>query len=450
MTQRRHSYVLILVAAATAILAQTAYAVTEKEAAEAARGGDFAAAASAYQTLVAQNPKSVSLRLQLADVLAKDRRWDQAVAEYGAVLKLQPNNTEAQRSIGTVRRWQGLMDEARRAYEKARAMDPKDPSAVLGLAATHSLDHDFAGAQKLYDEATQKWPQDGEVKQAAYDFRRQANPRVYVFYEDDLSFQTRQGGVAAPFGAREEIGAETQEESSLQSSTKAKIYVRTDKKLLYTHFFGLQHALDASARQSQYEYNQPVTGFGAIDNFREYRIRYTFPVTREQVVALRYTLRPTTLQLSQQSFNSHKLEAEVSSQWTPRFQTVLGTGWLRDLDGNAITTADLKNNSLLKAGFQVDVADRFQVSGKYITNPDLDNSIDSTRILQADYTFTGTLSGLARYRYDDYKQSADQTGYYLGLRFVPDSHWWTEFGAKSVERGTAKGTYALASVVYHF
>lgn len=448
MTPYRRS--VLILAATAAILSHAAYAVTEKEAAAAERAGNFAAAASAYRTLVAQNPRSVSLRLQLADALAKDRRWDEAVAEYETVLRLQPDNAVAQRGIGTVRRWQGHLDEARIAYNRARAMSPNDPSAVLGLAATHALDRDFAGARKLYDEAARKWPQDTEVRQAAYDFRRRASPRVYVFLEDDLSFEARQVGGAAPVGAREEFGAEYQEESSLQSATGAKVYTRTDQKLLYTHFFGFQHALDASMRRSSYEYAQPVTAFSAIDGFEEYRVRYTFPLIPEQVAALRYTLRPTTLKLSQQSFNSHKLEAELTSRWTPRFQTLLGTGWLRDLDENATTTSNLRNSNLVKAGFQADVNNRIQVSGKYITNPDLDNTIDDMLILQADYIFTPLISGLARYRADNYKQGADQTSYYFGLRFVPDSHWWTEFGAKFVERGAADGAYALASVVYRF
>lgn len=428
-------------------------AATQKEAADFAERGDFAAAARVYDTLVAKDPKSVALRLALADALAKDRQWDRAATEYEKAVQLNPRNVEALRGLGTVRRWQGHLPEARQAYEKARTVAPSDSETHLGLAATYRLDHDFAAAQRLYDDAQTRWPRDTDVQQTAYDFARERRPRVNIFYEDDLSFETRQLGLAVPFAGREEFGVEHQTEKRVQYQTGTETYTRTDNKLLYTHFFGLNHALDASARQAAYDYAQPITGTGfttAIDSFSEYRVRYTVPVTPEQIVAVRYSARPTKLMITGDSFTAHKLEGEITSQWTPRFQTLLGTGQLRDLDENATSKNDLVNNSLTKLGFQADLTNRFQVSAKYITNPDLDNTVKGTTLLQADYTFTGTISGLARHRADDYKQGDDQTSFYLGLRYVPNSHLWSEFGVKRVERGTENSIDPLVSVVYRF
>jgi len=444
------SYRLLLMIASIACLVAPALAVTEQEAERMARQGDFAQAAAAYRALLAQKPQSVPLRLALANTLARDFQWDGAIAEYEAVLRVSPKNIEALRGIGKIRRWQGHIEQSNQAYLQAQAHARNDPEPVLGLAAVQVLDHNFAEARQLYDQAAKKWPQDGDVRQAAYDFARQTNPRAYVFYEGDLSFTTKQAGLAVPFLARDEVGVDYQQEESFLSDTRARTYLRTDHKLLYTHFFGFNHTVDASVRQSRYTYDQPVTAFSAIDHFDEYRVRYTFPVTPEQIVAVRYAARPTTLKTSGQDFLSHKIEAEITSQWTPRFQTLLGTGWLRDLDANATSTSDMSTNILAKAGFQAVLSSRWQMSAKYITNPDLDNTVNSTRLLQADYSDSDVYSALARVRYDDYKQGADQTAYYLGVRIAPSSHLWSEVGAKYVKRGSNNGTYPLVSLVWRF
>ena len=431
----------------------SAHADTEQDAEDAASRGDFASAASAYEQLVAEYPASVALRLDFADALKGDRQWERAVDEYKSVIKRQPQNTEAMLGLGTVHRWQGNLDEAKRSYEKARELAPHNSIILLGLADTYALDHDYVEADKLYEQAQQLWPGDSAVQQAAYDFRRQRNPRLYLFWENDLSFEARQTGVILPFAAREEVGAEYQEETSIAPGLgNAKIYTRSDKKLFYTHYFGRNHMLDFSARASQYSYNVPdsALGYSAIDTYGEYRVRYTMPFTPEQVFAVRYTARPTTLKLTQDNFTAHKLEAELNSRWHPRFSTLLGGGWLRELDSNASSISELTNRSLFKAGVQWDATNRLSLGAKYITNPDLDNSMTSTAIAEASYSFSDTWSAIGRYRADDYKNGSDQTGYYLAARFVPSSKWWSEIGLKHAERGTMSGNYGLASVSYRF
>lgn len=434
-------------------VADAGKADVESEAADAARRGDFAAAASAYEQLVAENPTSVALHLALADALKKDRQWERAVTEYEAVLKRHPRNAEALLGIGTVRRWQGNIDEARRAYEQANALAPQNTNGLLGLAATYALDHDFVSADKFYEQAVQMWPGDSGVQQAAYDFRRQRNPRLYLFWEDDLSFESRQVGAIVPFAAREEVGAEHQEETSIAPNLgNAKIYTRSDNKLFYTHYFGNSHTFNLSARTSKYQYSVPdsALGFTAIDTYEEYRARYTMPLTPEQVLAVRYTARPTVLKLSQGSFTAHKLEAELNSRWLQSFSTLLGGGWLRDLDSDATSASQLTDRSLFKVGFQWDASNRLSLGAKYITNPDLDNSMSSTAIAEGGYSLSDSWSVLARYRTDDYKTGSDQASYYLAARFVPNSHWWSEIGLKHAERGSASGNYGLASVTYRF
>ncbi len=39
---------------------------------------------------------------------------------------------------------------------------------------------------------------------------------------------------------------------------------------------------------------------------------------------------------------------------------------------------------------------------------------------------------------------------YIGMRYVPNVHWWSEVGVKRVERGPDSGSYPLVSVVLTF
>ena len=446
-----------LVCALLAAAAPAWGATTEEEAARSAKEGRYEEAASAYRALIARNPAILRFRINLADVLAKERLWDEAIQEYEAALKISPQNAEARVGIGTVRRWQGHIEQSVQAYETARAAAPQDPAATLGLAGTYALDHDFSMARQLYGQAAAKWPTDAAAQQAAYDFARQVHPRAYLYFEDDLSFQDRIAGVATPFGSREDIAYEHQQELRFLSETGDKTFTRTDNRLIYTHTFGYQQTLEASVKHSTFAYepaavptSTAIPPFStSIDSFDEYRVRYAQPFTPEQVGSVRATLRPTTLFFGQK-FVSEKLEADVQSQWNPRLQTSFGTGVLHDLKDSAASESDLTYQVLWRAGAQYVISDRADVSFRYITNPDLDSSIYATTLLQTSYSYSSTYSGIFRLRYDDYKQADDQTSIYAGVRFTPSSHLWSEFGLKYAARGPRDGLFGLASVIWRF
>ncbi len=393
------------------------------------------------------------MHLELANVLRRDRQWERAASEYEAVLKVAPDNTEALRGIGTVRRWQGNIDKAKSAYEKARIVEPDNSDGLLGLAATYALDHDFLKAEELYQQAENTWPNDSSVHQEAYNFRRQGNPQLYLFWESGLSFETRQGGVAVPFAGREELGLDYQNAISFAPELDhAEIYTRKDKRLSITHYFGLNHLLELSARASKYQFNVPDSAleYSSIDTYNEYRIRYTFPFTPNNVFTVRYSARPTTLKLSQDNFTAHKVEGELDTRWTPTLSTLLGGGWLRDLDSNATVYTQRTNRSLVKLGFQWNATTRLSLGAKHITNPDLDNTMSATNIGEGSYSLSDSWSALGRLRMDDYKKGANQTSEYLAARFVPNSHWWSEFGVKHEKRGDVSGNYGLLSINYRF
>lgn len=371
-------------------------------------------------------------------------RWNSALQIYRDELAINEKNADAWRGIGRILRWQGHLDESRQAYEKAAALEPDNANAALGITRTYFLDHDFKQAAAGYASAQERWPQDEEVQQAAYDFAREKNPRIYGRYERDLTFRTKTYGAGLPLLSREDIQLEYVEDESLGQ------YVRKDQKITYAHYFGLNHFLEFRYRKSDYSYFAPVTDFSAIDKFDEYRLRYAYPFTPEQVGTVSYTYRPTTLETTQQSYDSTKIELELRSQWSPRFTTLVGAGQLRELNSNPTTTSDLRNTSLVKVGVDYMLTQKAQVAATYITNPDLDNSIKSKTLLLLSYQWRDNLSSLLRYRYDDYKQGGNQRIYSLALRYTPDAHVWVEVGALSATRAGRSGVYPQATLIYKF
>jgi hypothetical protein len=404
----------------------------------------FADAAIEFAKQVEKSPKDVKLRLRYAEALSYSRQWPEAIEQYQTVLELDPKNSEAKRSLGGLYRWSGDIDHSIQSYNAALEQNPKDVSAQLGLAATYRLDHDFKLATETYAQAEKQAPQDANIKQDVYNFKRDKNPRAYGYYEKGLTSTSIWGGVAVPFLSREEVGYEYQDE------IRTDIYTRSDHKVGYRHYFGYNHDFEFRYRASTFNYDNPVSAFAAIDTFDEYRFAYLVPVTVNHAIRARYTFRPTTLKTTGSTFDSHKVEAELRSTWTPRFNTVLGTGWLRDLPEDAVNTSQLTENSLVVAKLEGTVGSDTQLSASYITNPDLDNSIDRTFILQAGQGINADFSWLARYKIDDYKIGDDESSLYGGLRYIPNAHLWSEFGLKYADDGTDTGIYPLASVVWKF
>ena len=402
----------------------------------------YAEAASEYAKRVEKSPKDVKLRLRYAEALAYSRQWPQAIEQYKAVLQQDPKNSEAKRSLGSVYRWSGDIDNSIEYYNAALKQNPKDISAQLGLAATYRLDHDFKRTDEIYAQAEQQAPEDSSIKRNMYNFKRDKNPRVHGYFEQGLTSTTIYGGVTVPFLSREEIGYEYQDE------IRTDIYTRSDHKVGYRHYFGFNHDFEFRYRASTFDYDNPVTAFAAIDTFDEFRIRYTFTVQHNNVVRIRYTWRPTSLKNSGDHFDSRKLEAEVRTFWNARLNTTLGGGWLRDLPEDASRASDLKNNALVNLGIEYLPDNDWGFSARYITNPDLDNSTNSTQILQVDYRINGPYSLLARYKVDDYKTSGDEISYFAGLRFVPNHHLWSELGMKYATRDGKDGTYPFLSLVW--
>ncbi|MQR02451.1 tetratricopeptide repeat protein [Glaciimonas soli] len=403
----------------------------------------LAISASASEIDAASPPKEMTYA-ERADHEIQLFHWNKALQIYRDELTKNEKNADAWRGIGRILRWEGHLEESRQAYEKAAALEPDDPDAALGIVNTYRLNHDFKQAAAGYADAQQRWPKDGDVQQAADEFAAESSPRVFAQYERDLAFRTETFGAGTPLLSNNDIQVVHVNDESLG------VYVRKDDDAIFTHFFGLNNFLEFRYRRSNYTYSAPATDFSDIDWFNEYRLRYTFPITPEQVGTVTYTYRPTTLLTTQQTYNSTKLELELHSQWTPRFATLVGAGELRDLNDNPTTVNDLRTTSLVKAGVEYMVTQRLQTTATYITNPDLDNSIHSKTLFLLSYQWRDDLSSLFRYRYDDYKDGVNQRIASLALRYTPTPHIWAEVGILTASRAGRSGVYPEGTLIYKF
>lgn len=66
---------------------------------------------------VRKNPNSVNVRLQLAGAYAADKRYANAINQFGEVIKAQPDNKTALLGRGDIERLQGNVDTAAKDYQ---------------------------------------------------------------------------------------------------------------------------------------------------------------------------------------------------------------------------------------------------------------------------------------------------------------------------------------------
>jgi len=120
---------------------------------DAARGGPL----SFFEQRVAQHPNDVAARLDLAQRYLEAGDAKSAVAQYLAVLELDPRNAEAQANLGFVLFQAGRAEDGLRFVEQALAADPNYPEALYfrGVILLRGLNRpgDAAAAFRAYLDA---------------------------------------------------------------------------------------------------------------------------------------------------------------------------------------------------------------------------------------------------------------------------------------------------------
>jgi GT2 family glycosyltransferase/thioredoxin-like negative regulator of GroEL len=83
---------------------------------------------------------SLERRLERADGLAREGKFDDAVALYRSVLRGEPGNVRAMTGIGVAMLMTGDLGEAASSFSRALAIDPADGKALSGLGMVNSLE----------------------------------------------------------------------------------------------------------------------------------------------------------------------------------------------------------------------------------------------------------------------------------------------------------------------
>jgi tetratricopeptide (TPR) repeat protein len=133
------------------------------------KSGRLADAEPLLRRLAGDRPDDGGLHLQLGRVLLAEKKNDDAIAEFQAVLKVSPKDADAQRELADLYASAGKNDLAEGAYRPLVAAHPNDPE--LHRALGHAL-----LLQKKFPEAQQEFL-------AAVRLKRDS-PDVYV----DLAF----------------------------------------------------------------------------------------------------------------------------------------------------------------------------------------------------------------------------------------------------------------------
>lgn len=133
------------------------------------RSIDAADSLALFEQRVAEHPRDLAARLDLADRYLSSGNTAAAVANYLVALQIDPRNAEAQAKLGFLLYQGGKAEEALRAVDAALAIDPSYPEALYykGVILLRGLDRpsEAAGAFRAYLEAAPFGARRDEVDQ---------------------------------------------------------------------------------------------------------------------------------------------------------------------------------------------------------------------------------------------------------------------------------------------
>jgi tetratricopeptide (TPR) repeat protein len=118
---------------------------------------------------VAEHPRDLAARLDLADRYMADGNTAAAAAHYLVALQVDPRNAEAQAKLGFILYQGGKAEEALRAVNGALAVDPSYPEALYykGVILLRALNRpsEAAGAFRSYLQVAPFGARRNEVQQ---------------------------------------------------------------------------------------------------------------------------------------------------------------------------------------------------------------------------------------------------------------------------------------------
>lgn len=100
-------------------------------------------------------------RRGLALVAEKDGLWEDAAAQYEAVLKITPNDSDSRRRYAGVLLYLGRKDESYRQFYTLATLLPKETLHLKELATFFTADKEYTKARGAYEQAVERAPRDG-------------------------------------------------------------------------------------------------------------------------------------------------------------------------------------------------------------------------------------------------------------------------------------------------
>jgi tetratricopeptide (TPR) repeat protein len=129
-----------------------------------------------YRQSLELEPRNVQVRLKLADVLYRERKFDDTVAESNAVLAADPDNRFALELKGKSLRDLKRFDEALALANQSLARDANDLSAAYLKATVSEARRDYAAAVEQLERLLAR-PREGEDAQ-----QRASNDRAFLLH----------------------------------------------------------------------------------------------------------------------------------------------------------------------------------------------------------------------------------------------------------------------------
>jgi Tfp pilus assembly protein PilF len=120
--------------------------------------GDVDAAISEYQKIIELHPELADAYSNLAVAQKRKGELDRAVANLNRALERKPDFASALTTRGGILAEQDKWAEARRDFEAALKLDPRDDGALYGLAQARRESRDYAGAQSALSQLISRSP----------------------------------------------------------------------------------------------------------------------------------------------------------------------------------------------------------------------------------------------------------------------------------------------------
>jgi tetratricopeptide (TPR) repeat protein len=98
------------------------------------REGNHEAEIEHARLAVNAEPRDGELRYLFATALARQKRLDEAEAEYRAVIRLRPKFAGGYQGLGVIHKWRGSLPDAIPLFRKAAELDPNYRDAWCDLA----------------------------------------------------------------------------------------------------------------------------------------------------------------------------------------------------------------------------------------------------------------------------------------------------------------------------